>query len=56
MTITVLLIFEIWIGSKEEKEEDYINNLVVGDYIREKMLEEVPKMESFAVDQTKEFK
>ena len=48
--------FEIWIGSKEEKEEDYINNLAVGDYIREKMLEESTKDESFAVDQTKEFK
>lgn len=48
--------FEIWIGTKEEKEEDYINNLAVGDYIREKILEESTKNGSFAVDQTKEFK
>ena len=48
--------FEIWIGIKEEKEEDYVNNLVVGDYIREKILEESTKDGSFAIDQTKEFK
>ncbi|MBF1333351.1 MAG: hypothetical protein HXM49_04135, partial [Leptotrichia sp.] len=33
-----------------------VNNLAVGDYIREKMLEESTKDGSFAIDQTKEFK
>lgn len=48
--------FEIWIGTKEEKEEDYLKNLEVGDYIREKLLEESTRDGSFAVDQTREFK
>ena len=48
--------FEIWIGTKEDKEEDYLNNLAVGDYIREKLLEESTVNGSFAVDQSEEYK
>ena len=48
--------FEIWIGTKEEKEEDYLNNLNIGDYIREKLLEESAVSDSFAVDESKEFR
>ena len=48
--------FEIWIGIKEDKEEDYLNNLAIGDYIREKLLEESTVNGSFAVDQSEEYK
>ena len=48
--------FEIWIGTKEDKEEDYLNNLAVGDYIREKLLEESTVNGSFAVVQSEEYK
>nr|DAM38067.1 MAG TPA: tail completion protein [Caudoviricetes sp.] len=48
--------FEIWIGTKEDKEEDYLNNLAIGDYIREKLLEESTVNGSFAVDQSEEYK
>lgn len=48
--------FEIWIGIKGEKEEDYLKNLAIGDYIRQKLLEESTKEGSFAVNQTREFK
>ncbi|QXW65656.1 hypothetical protein KX935_07840 [Streptobacillus moniliformis] len=46
---------EIWIGTKEEKEEDYIKNLALGDYIRQQLLSEVHKKGAFAVDVTKNF-
>jgi len=48
--------FEIWIGTKEDKEEDYLNNLAIGDYIREKLLEESTVNGSFAVVQSEEYK
>ena len=48
--------FEIWIGTKEDKEEDYLNNLAIGDYIREKLLEESTINGSFAVVQSEEYK
>ena len=48
--------FEIWIGTREEKEEDYLKNLATGDYIRQKLLEESTRNGSFAIDQQKEFK
>ena len=48
--------FEIWIGTKEEKEEDYLKNLAVGDYIREKLLEAPTIDGGFALVQDKEYK
>jgi hypothetical protein len=48
--------FEIWIGTKEDKEEDYLNNLAIGDYIREKLLEESTINGNFAVVQSEEYK
>ena len=47
--------FEIWIGTKEEEKEDYINNLAIGDYIRQQLMEESMRNGSFAIDQTKKF-
>lgn len=48
--------FEIWIGTKEEKEEDYINNLAMGDFIREKLLENSTVENGFSIDQSKDFR
>lgn len=48
--------FEIWIGTREEKEEDYLKNLATGDFIRQKLLEESTRNGSFAINQQKEFK
>ena len=48
--------FEIWIGTKEKKEEDYLNNLSVGDYIRQKLLEAPTIDGGFAVVQDREYK
>lgn len=47
--------FEFWIGTKEEKEENYINNLELGDFLREKMLEQSTRDNGFALDQAKGF-
>ena len=43
--------FEIWVGTKEDKEEDYLKNLEIARYIAGKLLEETTK-----VKQNKEIK
>lgn len=48
--------FEVWIGTKEEKEENYLNNLAIGDYIRQKLLEAPTLDGGFAIVQNNEFK
>lgn len=48
--------FVIWIGTKEEKEENYLNNLAIGDYIRQKLLEAPTLDGGFALVQNSEFK
>ncbi|MBP6280987.1 MAG: hypothetical protein KA384_02930 [Leptotrichiaceae bacterium] len=47
--------FEIWIGTKGEKEEDYLKNLVIGDYIRQKLLESPTINGGFSVVQNQKF-
>lgn len=47
--------FAIWIGTKGEKNEDYLKNLMIGDYIRDKLLKESTIDKGFAIDQIKEF-
>lgn len=48
--------FEIWVGTKEDKEENYIKNLEIGDYIRQELLTESSKQGSFIINTNKEFK
>ena len=54
--------FEIWVGTKEEKQEDYSNNLETARYIARKLLEETTKVRNdtdsagFAIDQNKEIR
>ncbi len=47
---------EIWIGTKEEKESDYIKNLAIGDYIRQRILTVIGEENGFIMDVEKEFK
>ena len=38
--------FEIWVGTKEEKEEDYLKNLEMARYIAGKLLEETTRVKN----------
>ena len=60
--------FEIWVATKENGENDYLENLSLANEIMEKLLEETTKPvkdkllnidnqgSGFVIDQTKEFK
>lgn len=45
--------FELWIGTKATKEEEYIDNLSLGDFLRQELLRESTKEGSFAINQAK---
>lgn len=47
--------FELWIGTKAEKEEEYLDNLEIGDFLRRELLKKSTKDGSFAIDQSKGF-
>lgn len=42
--------FELWIGTKEDKEEDYIKNLSIGDFLRKELLIQSTQDKLFAID------
>ena len=54
--------FEIWVGTKEDKEEDYLKNLEIARYIAGKLLEETTRVKNnignaeFVLEQNKEIK
>ncbi len=47
--------FELWIGTKEDKEEDYLKNLSIGEYVREKLLDKTYEENSFTVNLNEDY-